>query len=82
VILQLSPALWVDTPLGRGKAIIYKDDGDDCYWTVVLKDTGAIVQFRNEKIRASANYTLGRRLRDEIMRKIIREPLDTGNEVA
>lgn len=70
-ILQLDPALWVETPLGLGLAVIYENDGNDFYWTVMLNKSKAIVQFRNEKIRAATSYTLGRGMTDARMRKII-----------
>lgn len=70
-ILQLNPALWLDTPLGPGRAILYTDDGDDFYWTVMLTESKAIVQFRNETVRAANSYTLGRGITDERMKAII-----------
>jgi hypothetical protein len=67
--LQLDPPLYVETPLGKGLAIIYMDDLTDIYWTVIILETRAIVQFRNQKIRAAKTYTLGLGIDDEEMKE-------------
>lgn len=71
VVLQLDPPLYVDTPLGAGMAIIYESDTNDVFWTVILKDSKAIVQFRNNQLHAGNSYTFGLGITDEAMRKII-----------
>ena len=70
MLLQLNPKMRLVTPLGRGWALFFEDDGEEMWWTVAL-DNGAIVQFPNNKIRAVRCYTLGRGLTDAAMRKII-----------
>lgn len=71
MILQLQPRIRVETPLGAGLALFFEDDGEDIYWTVIILSNRAIVQFRNEKIRAAAIYTDGTGPTDDAMRKII-----------
>lgn len=71
MIVQLHPVLALETPLGRGDAILYEDDGYEVYWTVVLSDTCAIVQFKNNEVRAARNYTARRGISHAEMRKII-----------
>lgn len=71
MILQLQPRIRVVTPLGAGLALFYEDDGEEIYWTVIDTTTRAIVQFRNDKIKAAACYTDGTGADDEAMRKII-----------
>lgn len=63
VILTLEPPIELDTPRGRGWAIIFRDYGHDIddLWTVVINDTGEIWTFRNPEVRAVANVTFGRR---------------------
>lgn len=69
--LQLSELIPVTTPLGRGLAMIIELGEYDNYWTVAL-DNGAIVTFKQEKIRVSRSYTHERLIDDEQMREIIR----------
>jgi len=71
MILQLQPRIRVETPLGAGLALFFEDDGEEIFWTVVLLSNRAIVQFRNDKIRAAACYTDGSGASDEAMRNII-----------
>lgn len=71
MIVQLNPRLRVVTPLGPGLALFYEDDGVEIYWTVIDTATRAIVQHRNEKIRAAACYTDGTGPSDEGMRNLI-----------
>jgi hypothetical protein len=59
LIHELTNVLDVETPLGRGWAIILEASTQEYYWTVVLKDTRAIVTFRQKEIRLARNYTLG-----------------------
>jgi hypothetical protein len=71
MILQLQPRIRLETPLGAGLALFFEDDGEDIYWTVIILSSRAIVQFRNDKIRAAPIYTDGSGPSDEAMRKII-----------
>jgi hypothetical protein len=69
--VELREWLAVETPLGPGYAIIFESGTDDNFWTVAL-ETGAIVTFRQSKIRMVACYTYGRGVSDRQMRKIVR----------
>lgn len=68
MILQLNPVVPLLTPLGEGDALFFEDDGSEIYWTVVLQNTGAIVQFKNDRVRARRCYTAGRMVTDEEMK--------------
>lgn len=61
MILELTNLLWLDTPKGRGRAILVIDYGpeSDLYWTVVLDD-GQIWTVENTEVRMVDNWTLGR----------------------
>jgi hypothetical protein len=50
LILRLDPPMEVDTPHGRGWAILFRDYGFDYddLWTVVINDTREIWTFRNQ----------------------------------
>lgn len=61
----------VVTPLGRGRAILIFSSSHDNYWTVILSDTLAIVDFPQKKIRACRSYTAGLKMTDEDMKKVI-----------
>lgn len=71
MILQLQPRLRLETPLGPGLALFFEDDGEEIWWTVLLLQSRAIVQFKNEKIKGAPTYTDGSGPSDEDMRKII-----------
>jgi len=62
----------VDTPLGRGRAILIFSSNHDNYWTVILSDNLAIVDFPQKKIRACRSYTAGLKLTDEEMKAIVK----------
>lgn len=61
-ILRLEPPVELDTPKGRGLAIIFRDYGHDTQdqWTVVL-DNGQVWTFLNAEVRATPNVTWGRK---------------------
>ena len=61
-MLQLNPALPLNTPKGEGFAHFLIDYGpeSDLYWTVFITETGEIWTFANKDVRASKNITLGR----------------------
>jgi len=69
--IQLNEAISVETPLGRGHAILIETGVDDYWWTVAL-DTGAIVTFSQDKIRMTKSYSGGRGITDEKMKEIIK----------
>jgi hypothetical protein len=74
--VQLDPWIKVETPHGAGWAIFYHDTSDEIWWTVALKETLAIVQYRNNKIRIARSYTLDLGLDDEALRNKIALPVD------
>ena len=67
--LQLDELIPVETPLGFGYAIIFETGEHDNYWTVALEN-GALVTFTQDRIRVSRDYTHGRGISDEEMKKI------------
>jgi hypothetical protein len=60
-ILRLEPPIELDTPRGRGLAVLFRDYGHDSQdqWTVVLGD-GSFWTFPNPQVRATANVSWGR----------------------
>ena len=69
--IQLNESISVETPLGRGYAILIETGADEYGWTVAL-DTGAIVTFSQDKIRMTKSYSYGRGITDENMKEIIK----------
>ena len=65
MILQLDPAILVETPLGRGQAILIIDYGmhQNTCWVVSLVDSGVVKHFDCNDIILSTNYTYGLNLR-------------------
>lgn len=61
----------VDTPLGRGYAVMVETGHHDQYWTVELQSSGALVTFQQKEIRVARAYTLGIRMNSEDMKKIL-----------
>lgn len=61
----------VDTPLGRGFAIVLETDHHDYWWTVELQNSGALVTFQQREIKIARNYTLGSRMTTTEMKKIL-----------
>jgi len=57
--LQLEPWIWVITPLGEGRAIIWADPGMDhnSYFLVILSDTGQFKHFDTNDVRCCENPT-------------------------
>lgn len=62
MILQLNPPIPLDTPKGRGEAILVIDYSIEhsLFWTVLLNDTLECWTFPNRDVRAVPNYTIGR----------------------
>lgn len=71
MVHEFTTTISVSTPLGDGEAILIECENHDNFWTVIL-DNGAIVTFRQEKIRAGRSYTYGRGINDQEMIKIIK----------
>jgi hypothetical protein len=59
MILQLNPAILVETPLGRGEAIFVIDYGmhQNTCWVVALQKDGVIKHFDCNDVLISTNYT-------------------------
>jgi hypothetical protein len=59
MILQLNPAILVETPLGRGEAIFLIDYGmhQNSCWIVALKEDGVIKHFDCNDVIMATNYT-------------------------
>lgn len=64
MILQLEPAILVDTPLGRGHAIFIIDYGmhQNTCWVVANQETGIIKHFDCNDVILTTNYTYGMNL--------------------
>lgn len=74
-LLQLNPLIPLTTPLGKGDAVLVEDDGIELWWTIILCDTQAIVQFKNNQVRAARAY--GRGIATEEMKGIVGLPQTT-----
>lgn len=70
-VIQLNTPILMQTPLGKGYAIIFESDADDHFWTIALNDTCAIVTFKQDQIRIDRSYTYGRGISNEEMKTII-----------
>jgi len=62
MMLQLNPSVPLDTPKGRGEAIIVIDYSPefDLMWTVIIDKTCEVWTFKNSDVRGVPNSTLGR----------------------
>lgn len=62
MLLQLNPTIPVETPMGKGQAVVLIDYGSeqDLYWVVFLDSNGECWTFGNRDIRAQPNVTMGR----------------------
>lgn len=61
MILQLDPAIFVETPLGSGRALFLIDYGmhQNTCWVVALLQDGIIKHFDCNDVLLSPNYTYG-----------------------
>lgn len=61
-VTQLNPTIPVETPRGKGEAVLVIDYGPehDIYWTVFMDEGGECWTFENKKIRGCLNPSLGR----------------------
>lgn len=59
MILQLSPTILVETPLGKGHAIIIIDYGmhQNSCWVVTLEQNGIVKHFESNDVIVCTNYT-------------------------
>ncbi len=64
MILQLDPAILVETPLGQGQAIFIIDYGmhQNSCWIVALVESGIIKHFDCNDVILATNYTYGMNL--------------------
>lgn len=64
MILQLDPAILVETPLGHGQAIFIIDYGmhQNSCWVVALLENGIIKHFDCNDVILATNYTYGMNL--------------------
>lgn len=71
MILQLNPAIPLDTPKGKALAHFMLDYGieHNLQWVCFIDDTGECWTFKNTEIRAQKNITWGR-LADECFEDI------------
>ena len=63
IALRLEPPIEVETPAGKGWAIIWRDreaaDHDDLWERALLAETKQFWTYRNKDIRAVDNVTFG-----------------------
>lgn len=61
MILQLNPAILVNTPLGQGQAIFIIDYGmhQNTCWVVALSESGIVKHFDCNDVILATNYTYG-----------------------
>jgi hypothetical protein len=79
IVTELRQPLEVDTPLGKGDAILVETGPADQFWTVALKDSCALVTFPQNRIRISRSYTHGRIKDDEMVKIIARKSKPSAN---
>lgn len=62
LIVQLNPSIPLETPKGKGEAILVIDYGQDHHliWTVIIDETREIWSFENPQVRGQKNITLNR----------------------
>ena len=68
MILQLNPAIPLETPKGKGYAhfILDYSQEHDMIWVVFIDETGECWSFRNPEIRLQKNMTFGRNITPKI----------------
>lgn len=62
MILQLNPSIPIESPKGKGQAVMIIDYGPefDLFWVVFDDATHECWTFNNKDIRAQTNITFGR----------------------
>lgn len=62
MLTQLNPSIPVETPKGKGQAVIVIDYSPehDLYWVVFVDSTRECWTFNNKEIRIQPNITFGR----------------------
>lgn len=71
-VIELRARIAMDTPLGRGYALLVETNAEDQWWTVALAETRALVTFQQSKIRVARSYGYGIGMTDEDMLKVLR----------
>jgi hypothetical protein len=66
VILQLSPTIPLDTPMGPAQAHFLIENGDHQHlqWVTFHDDTGECWTWENPKVRLAKNVTMGIRTKE------------------
>lgn len=61
MLLQLNPIIPIETPKGKGQALLVIDYGSEHHlmWVVAIDGTGEIWTFPNPEVRAQENITMG-----------------------
>lgn len=61
MMLQLSPPIWVTTPLGEGHALVLIDYGPsiNTIWLVHLFETGSVVHIDSSEVKIMGNAMWG-----------------------
>lgn len=61
-IIQLNPSIPMNTPKGKGLAImaVWLSEEHNWIWTIALDESGEIWDFQNPEVRMQKNITMGR----------------------
>lgn len=67
MLIQLDPALPLETPKGKGFAHFLIDYGQehDLIWVVFMDETGECWSVRNPDVRLQKNFTMGVRIQEK-----------------
>ena len=76
VIHEMFEPLPVETPLGKGLAILVECNVSDYKWTVVL-ESRALVTFQQKDILVQRDFTNDRGITADMLREIIDRKLQT-----
>lgn len=82
MIHELHEPFLVDTPLGRGYALLIEACAHEYWWTVALNDGGGLVTFTQDRIRVARSYSYRRDMSDTDMAQIVRRPGDNRDKHA
>ena len=66
-MIQLNPQIPLDTPKGRGQAVMVIDYSEehDLMWVVIDDTTFEVWTWKNSEVRGVPNTTMGRMLKKE-----------------
>jgi hypothetical protein len=70
-IHEFQQILWVDTPHGKGMALLMIDYGahENTIWVVALEQTGIIKHYNSNDIKLCINHTFSMNLKNKIKNK-------------